>query len=59
MNKFLILIVLTALSYFSFSQPLSLHPNNPHYFMFKEKPFLLITSAEHYGAVLNNDFDYQ
>jgi hypothetical protein len=38
--------------------PLSLHPENPHYFLFRGKPTILITSAEHYGAVLNLDFDY-
>jgi hypothetical protein len=38
--------------------PLALHPDNPHYFLFREKPAVLISSAEHYGAVLNLDFDY-
>jgi hypothetical protein len=38
--------------------PISLHPDNPHYFCFRGRPTLLITSAEHYGAVLNRDFDY-
>lgn len=38
--------------------PLALHPDNPHYFLFRGKPTMLITSAEHYGAVLNRDFDY-
>jgi len=38
--------------------PISLHPQNPHYFQFRGRPTLLITSAEHYGAVLNLDFDY-
>lgn len=38
--------------------PLSLHPENGHYFLFRGKPTVLITSAEHYGAVLNLDFDY-
>jgi hypothetical protein len=39
-------------------QPLALHPDNPHYFLWRGKPAVLITSAEHYGAVLNLDFDY-
>jgi len=43
----------------SFAQPISLHPQNPHYFLYKGKPTVLITSAEHYGAVLNADFDYK
>jgi hypothetical protein len=38
--------------------PLRLHPDNPHYFLFRGKPTLLVTSGEHYGAVLNADFDY-
>jgi hypothetical protein len=40
------------------SQPIRLHPENSHYFLFRGKPTVLITSAEHYGAVLNPDFDY-
>lgn len=39
--------------------PISLHPANPHYFLFHDKPMALITSAEHYGAVINLDFDYR
>ena len=42
----------------AYSQPLALHPDNPHYFLFAGKPTVLITSGEHYGAVLNRDFDY-
>jgi hypothetical protein len=41
------------------SAPLALHPRNPHYFIFRGKPTLLVTSGEHYGAVLNLDFDYK
>jgi len=41
------------------AQPISLHPQNPHYFLYKGKPAVLITSAEHYGAVLNAEFDYK
>ena len=40
-------------------KPISLHPQNPHYFLFHGKPTVLITSGEHYGAVLNRDFDYK
>jgi hypothetical protein len=36
---------------------LGLHPDNPHYFLWRGKPTILITSGEHYGAVLNADFD--
>ena len=40
------------------AQPISLHPEDPHYFLYQGKPTIIITSAEHYGAVLNLDFDY-
>lgn len=40
------------------SEPLSLHPENSHYFLFRGKPTVFISSGEHYGAVLNQDFDY-
>jgi hypothetical protein len=39
-------------------KPIALHPDNPHYFLFEDKPVILITSAEHYGAILNLDFAY-
>ena len=38
--------------------PIALHPRNPHYFEFRGKPTVLVTSGEHYGAVLNLDFDF-
>lgn len=40
------------------AEPIRLHPDNPHYFLFRGKPTVLVTSGEHYGAVLNVDFDY-
>ena len=36
----------------------SIHPDNPRCFQYQEQPFKILTSAEHYGAVLNGDFDY-
>ena len=39
--------------------PIALHPDNPHYFLWRGQPTILITSAEHYGAVMNLDFDYR
>lgn len=39
--------------------PIALHPENPHYFQWRGRPTILITSAEHYGAVMNLDFDYR
>ncbi len=38
-------------------EPIQLHPENPHYFLWRGTPTVLITSGEHYGAVLNLDFD--
>jgi hypothetical protein len=40
-------------------EPIALNPENPHYFSYKGKPTILITSGEHYGAVMNPDFDYK
>ena len=40
------------------AEPIRLHPDNPHYFLWRGQPTVLITSAEHYGALLNLDFDY-
>src|SRR4029079_15605186 len=40
------------------AEPIKLHPDNPHYYLFNGKPTILITSAEHYGGVVNKDFDY-
>src|SRR5215203_5842274 len=39
------------------AQPIRLHPANPHYFLFRGRAAVLVTSGEHYGAVLNPDFD--
>ncbi|MEP7371867.1 MAG: hypothetical protein ABI675_00675 [Chitinophagaceae bacterium] len=39
-------------------KPIALHPGNPHYFIYHGKPAVLITSGEHYGAVMNTGFDY-
>ena len=41
------------------AEPLALHPDNPHYFLYRGKPAVLVTSGEHYGAVLNRAFDYK
>jgi len=38
---------------------LKLHPENPNYFLFHGKPTILLTSGEHYGAVMNAAFDYE
>ncbi|MEW6302003.1 MAG: hypothetical protein AB1705_00935 [Verrucomicrobiota bacterium] len=48
----------TSVAISSAATPIRLHPENPHYFQWRGKPTVLVTSAEHYGAVLNSDFNY-
>jgi hypothetical protein len=48
----------SIISYAAPFPPLGLLAENPHYFLFRGEPTLIITSGEHYGAVLNLDFDY-
>jgi len=38
--------------------PIRSHPHDPRYLEYQGKPVILITAGEHYGAVLNLDFDY-
>jgi hypothetical protein len=53
-------ILLPGASLFSQQkQMFQLHPQNPHYFLYREKPLVLVGSGEHYGAVVNLDFDYR
>jgi hypothetical protein len=37
---------------------IALHPDNPRYFTFRGKPWFLLCATEHYGSVLNRNFDY-
>lgn len=57
LNLFIPLFLICWMSPVS-SQPVRLHPANPHYFEYKDKPTVLITSGMHYGAVLNLDINY-
>ena len=52
-------VALSSSAVDTFGQALSIHPENPHYFLYRGKPTIIITSGEHYGAVLNLDFDYR
>ncbi len=36
----------------------AVHPENPRCFVYRGEPLVLITSTEHYGAVVNTEFDY-
>jgi hypothetical protein len=58
MRRFLFAILILAACAAKGATPLALHPENPDYFLFRGKPEVIITSGEHYGAVLNLDFDY-
>jgi hypothetical protein len=42
----------------TWAEPIELHPENGRYLRWRGEPVVLITSAEHYGAVLNRNFDY-
>lgn len=48
-----------ATSHAAAQTPIALHPENPHYFLWRGKPTVLISSGEHYGALINLDFDYR
>jgi hypothetical protein len=52
-------LVLSAAQENSAGTPIALHHDNPHYFQWRGRPTVLITSGEHYGAVMNLDFDYR
>jgi len=39
--------------------PIKVSESNPHYFSYKNKTIVLITSDHHYGAVIDKDFDYE
>jgi hypothetical protein len=57
MKKVLQVTFYCLLSLAASAQPISLHPDNPHYFRFKGIPLIIISSSEHYGAVVNPDFN--
>ena len=37
--------------------PIAVHPENPRYFLWRGRPTVLVTGGEHYGSVINPDFD--
>ena len=60
MNKFVVFFLFLVFAGINvYAQPISLHPQNPHYFVYNGKPAVLVSSAEHYGAVLNAGFDFK
>jgi hypothetical protein len=54
-----VLLLLFAASSTFAAAPIRLRPDNPRWFDWRGKTTALITSAEHYGAVLNRDFDFR
>jgi hypothetical protein len=52
------IILGSVINHSLYAQPIALNPDNPHYFLHHGKPAILITSGEHYGAVINLDFDF-
>lgn len=55
--RFLCTVWVTAGSLWG--DPIRRHPENPHWFDFNGRATALITSGEHYGAVINPDFDFR
>lgn len=53
-----VVVLLAAAVPLRAAPPIRPHPENPRYFLFRDRPVFLITSGEHYGAVLNRDFDH-
>jgi hypothetical protein len=51
-------IILLAIASLAAAEPIGLDPSNPHYYRWNGRPVVLVTSAEHYGAVVNAEFDY-
>ena len=39
-------------------KPICIHPENQNLFLFREKPLVLLTATEHYGAVINRPFRF-
>ncbi len=59
MKYFFFIYLLFVCKAVLYAQPIRLHPANPHYFLYQQKPLVLISSGEHYGAVINTAFDYK
>ncbi len=53
-------VIVTAFSLTAYGnpEPIKLHPQNNRYFEWRGNPMVLVTSAEHYGAICNADADH-
>jgi hypothetical protein len=58
-SKLLVLVPVATVVAQIAAEPLRLHPDNPHHLLFRGKPLVVVTSGEHYGAVLNARFDFK
>ena len=38
---------------------LTIHPDNPKYFLFRGRPLVLLAASEHYGSIVNRRFDFE
>jgi hypothetical protein len=41
------------------AKAISLHPENPRYFLFRNRPLVLVAATEHYGSVINRAFNFE
>lgn len=41
------------------TEAVCLHPENPRYFLFRNRPLVLLAATEHYGSVINRAFDFE
>ena len=39
--------------------PIRLHPDNPRYFLYEGRALALITATEHFGGIINLDFNFE
>ncbi|MBO0930446.1 cellulase family glycosylhydrolase [Fibrella aquatilis] len=62
LSRLLLLFAIVGLATSLFAQPanmLRLYAPNPHYLAYNGQPVVLIGSGEHYGSVVNLDFDFK
>lgn len=54
-----VMIAMLASSCVEAAEAIRIHPENSKYFLFRGKPFVLITASEHYGSVMNRPFNFE
>jgi hypothetical protein len=57
--RFLAVCLAVSALHHAAAQTLSLLPENPRYLAWRGRPLVIVGSGEHYGAVLNADFDFR